>query len=58
MDSNKVIRRSIWAGILACWGVVVLSTGLCCLPSDPPPKQAPSQRLIHPAPGPAPAASY
>jgi hypothetical protein len=45
MALPKTIRRTIWAGALACWGAVCLSTGLCCLPSNDPPKQSPPQRL-------------
>jgi hypothetical protein len=45
MALPKTIRRTVWAGALACWGAVCLSTGLCCLPSNDPPKQSPPQRL-------------
>lgn len=55
MASPKLLRRTAWAGAVACWGVLCLSTGLCCLPSDPPPKQSPDQQLMRHVSAPAPA---
>jgi len=53
MASTKLVRRTIWAAGLTCWGLICLSTGLCCIPSDPPPRQPPPHRLTGTVPAPA-----